>query len=195
MKKEINKQSGVDSTGFVKLLFMKLIVLFIGITTVITGLMSLGKSTETKKIVNEKSFKVKDTLTELIDSSLLTKELLVSYLIHKKIHHPEVAYAIIRQESNMCSKLFKSNNNLFGMRHPGVRPTKSLGSKFGFAHFESWQHSVLDYKLYIEFVNGHKLDKDDYLRHLDVNYAHIGYSKHLFAYFNEFENIKDSLNL
>jgi hypothetical protein len=173
---------------------MKVTVLFIVIAIVVTSLMSLGKSTETKKI-NEKSFEVKDTITESIDSSLLTKELLVSYLIKKKIHHPEVAYAIIRQESNMCSKLFKSNNNLFGMRHPRIRPTKSLGSKFGFAHFESWQHSVLDYKLYIEFVNGHKLDKDDYLRHLDVNYAHIGYSKHLFAYFNEFENIKDSLDL
>jgi len=192
MKKEINKQSGVNSTGFVKLLFMKIIVLFIGITTVITGLMSLGKSTETKKIVNEKSFKVKDTITESIDSSLLTKELLVSYLLHKKIHHPEVAYAIIRQESNMCSNLFKTNNNLFGMRHPRVRPTKSLGSKKGFAHFEKWQHSVLDYKLYLEFVGGHKMTRAQYLLHIDRSYAHAGYSTYISKFFDEFHALKNN---
>lgn len=169
---------------------MKITALFIVIATVITSLMSLGKSTETKKI-NEKSFKVEDTLTESIDSSLLTKELLVSYLIKKKIHHPEVAYAIIRQESNMCSNLFKTNNNLFGMRHPRVRPNKSLGSKKGFAHFESWQHSVEDYKLYVEFVGGHKMTRAQYLLHIDRSYAHAGYSEYLEKYFKEYKELID----
>jgi len=168
---------------------MKITALFIVIAIVITTLMSLGKSTETKKI-NEKSFKVEDTLTESIDSSLLTRELLVSYLIHKKIHHPEVAYAIIRQESNMCSNLFKTNNNLFGMRHPRVRPNKSLGDKKGFAHFESWQHSVEDYKLYVEFVGGHKMTRAQYLSHIDRSYAHAGYSTHISKFFDEFHTIK-----
>lgn len=174
---------------------MKITALFIVIAIVITSLMSLGKSTETKKIVNEKSFKVEDTLTESVDSSLLTRELLVSYLIHKKIHHPEVAYAIIRQESNMCSNLFKTNNNLFGMRHPRVRPNKSLGDKKGFAHFEKWQHSVEDYKLYLLFVGGHTMSKQQYLSHLDRSYAHAGYSNYLDEYFQEFSSIRESLNL
>ena len=169
---------------------MKITALFIVIAIAVTCLMSLGKSTETKKI-NEKSFKVGDTITKSVDSTLLTKELLVSYLLHKKIQHPEVAYAIIRQESNMCSNLFKSNKNLFGMRHPGVRPTKSLGSKKGFAHFEKWQHSVEDYKLYLEFVGGHEMSKNQYLSHLDRNYAHPGYSSHISKFFDEFHEIKN----
>lgn len=119
----------------------------------------------------------------------------MSYILEKNISHPEIAYAIVRQESNMCSDLFKSNNNLFGMRHPGVRPSKSLGSKKGFAHFEKWQHSVEDYKLYLEFVNGHTMNRKQYLSHLDRNYAHVGYSNHLDKYFEEFNSIKDSLNL
>jgi len=169
---------------------MKITALFIVIAIAITSLMSLGKSTETKNI-NEKSFKVRDTITESVDSSLLTKELLVSYLLHKKIHHPEVAYAIIRQESNMCSNLFKTNNNLFGMRHPRVRPNKSLGDKKGFAHFEKWQHSVDDYKLYLEFVQGHQMTREQYLSHLDRNYAHAGYSEYLEKYFKEYQELID----
>jgi hypothetical protein len=190
MKKEISKQSGVNSTGFVKLLFMKITALFIVIAIAITSLMSLGKSTETKSI-NVKSTKVEDTITKSVDSTLLTKELLVSYLLHKKIQHPEVAYAIIRQESNLSSNLFKTNNNLFGMRHPGVRPTKSLGRKNGFAHFESWQNSVEDYKLYLEFVQGHQMTREQYLSHLDRYYAHPGYSSHLKKHFDEYAQLTD----
>jgi len=123
---------------------------------------------------------------EPIDSTVLTKDMLVEYILTQDIAHPEIAYAIIRQESNMCSELFKSNKNLFGMRQPGVRPTKSLGSKKGFASFEKWQHSVLDYKLYLEFVGGHKMTRDSYLSHLDRNYAHKGYSTYIIKFFDEF---------
>lgn len=172
---------------------MKVTLMFVVIATVVASLMSSGKSD--KKIVVKKP-PIEDT-TEVItiDSSKLNRELLVSYILEKNISHPEIAYAIVRQESNMCSDLFKSNNNLFGMRHPGVRPSKSLGSKKGFAHFEKWQHSVEDYKLYLEFVNGHTMNRKQYLSHLDRNYAHVGYSNHLDKYFEEFNSIKDSLNL
>jgi hypothetical protein len=172
---------------------MKVTFVFALIATVVASLMSLGKSD--KKIVVKKPL-IKDT-TEVIviDSSKLNRELLVSYILDKNIAHPEIAYAIVRQESNMCSDLFKANNNLFGMKHPGVRPTKSLGRKNGFAHFEKWQHSVEDYKLYLEFVGGHKISKPAYLKHLDQNYAHEGYSEHLDNYFEEFNSIRDSLNL
>jgi hypothetical protein len=154
-----------------------------------TGLVSLGKS-ENKKIKVVKKVIKDTTVVVAVDSSKLDRELLVSYILEKNIHHPEIAYAIVRQESNMCSNLFKTNNNLFGMRHPRVRPTKSLGSKKGFAHFESWQHSVLDYKLYLEFVGGHEMSKNQYLSHLDRNYAHPGYSSHISKFFDEFHEIK-----
>jgi uncharacterized FlgJ-related protein len=123
---------------------------------------------------------------EPIDSTVLTKDMLVEYILTQDIAHPEIAYAIIRQESNMCSELFKSNKNLFGMKQPGVRPTMSKGPKYGFASFEKWQHSVLDYKLYLEFVGGHKMTRDSYLSHLDRNYAHKGYSSYIIKFFAEF---------
>jgi hypothetical protein len=172
-------------------MYIKVTLMFALIATVVASLMSLGKSD--KKIVVKKP-PIKDT-TEVIviDSSKLNKKLLVSYILHKNIPHPEVAYAIVRQESNMCSNLFKTNNNLFGMRQPGVRPTKSLGSKKGFAHFKKWQHSVEDYKLYLLFVGGHTMSKQQYLSHLDRSYAHAGYSNHIGKYFEEYFQIKNEL--
>ncbi len=169
---------------------MKVTVMFVMIGVLTAGLVSLGKSD--KKEIKVVKKVIKDT-TEVVavDSSKLDKELLVSYILKQNIQHPEVAYAIVRQESNMCSNLFKSNNNLFGMKHPGVRPTKSLGRKNGFAHFKKWQHSVLDYKLYLEFVGGHKMTKEQYLSHIDRNYAHPGYSDCLKKYFEEYQELTD----
>jgi hypothetical protein len=167
---------------------MRVRVMFVMIAVFTTGLVSLGKS-ENKKIKVVKKV-IKDTTDVVtVDSSKLDRELLVSYILEKNIHHPEIAYAIVRQESNMCSNLFKTNNNLFGMRHPRVRPTKSLGSKKGFAHFEKWQHSVLDYKLYLEFVGGHKMTRAQYLLHIDRSYAHAGYSEYLEKYFKEYQEL------
>jgi hypothetical protein len=64
-----------------------------------------------------------------------------------------------------------------------------LGSKKGFAHFEKWQHSVLDYKLYLEFVGGHKMTRAQYLLHIDRSYAHAGYSEYLEKYFKEYQEL------
>jgi len=170
---------------------MKVTVMFVMIGVFTAGLLSLGKSD--KKDIKVVKKKIKDT-TEVVavDSSKLNKELLVNYILKQDIKHPEIAYSIAIGESGICSSLFKANNNLFGMKHPGVRPTKSLGRKNGFAHFESWQHSVQDYKLYLEFVGGHEMSKTEYLSHLDNNYAHKGYSSYISKFFEEFYELKNN---
>jgi uncharacterized FlgJ-related protein len=144
---------------------------------------------ESKNLVKaKKKIMIEDTteVIPVVDSTKITKDMLIEYILQSKIAHPEIAYSIIMTESGMCSKIFKSNNNLFGMRQPGVRPTMSKGPKYGFASFEKWQHSVLDYKLYLEFVGGHKMTRDSYLSHLDRNYAHKGYSSYISKFFDEF---------
>ena len=167
---------------------MKITVICLMVATATFGLISLGKS-EKKQIKVTKKVTEDTTTVVIIDSSKLNKELLVSYILKQNIKHPEIAYSIIMTESGMCSNLFKSNNNLFGMRQPGVRPTMSKGAKYGFASFEKWQHSVDDYKLYLEFVGGRKMTQEQYLTHLDKNYAHKGYSNYIKKFFEEFKQI------
>ena len=128
-----------------------------------------------------------------VDSTVLTKELLVGYIQKLDMPHPEIAYSIACLESGLISNLCKSNNNLFGMKQPGVRPTTSLGRKRGFASFATWYHSVDDYKLFLEFTNGHKKSREEYLNYLDQSYAHPGYTKHLAKFFDEYHEIKKNL--
>ncbi len=165
---------------------MRITLMFIGIAISISVIASFGES---KKLVKaKKKIMIEDTteVIPVVDSTKINKDMLIEYILTQDIAHPEVAYSIIMTESGMCSKIFKSNNNLFGMKQPGVRPTMSKGPKYGFASFEKWQHSVLDYKLYLEFVGGHKLTRDQYLAHLDRNYAHRGYSTYISKFFDEF---------
>lgn len=164
-------------------------------TTIVILLFGYPQNNSAQNKVYPKITLTKEKRTEAIDSTNLTKELLVKFVLSENIAHPEVAYAIARQESNLCSDLFKKNKNLFGMRQPGVRPTLSTGRKFGFASFEKWQHSVLDYKLYLEFVGGHTMTREQYLAHLDRSYAHRGYSSYIRMHFKEFELIAKSLKV
>lgn len=46
------------------------------------------------------------------------------------------------------SRLYQEQNNLFGMRHPVLRETKSLGSVRDYANFASLEDSVSDLLLY-----------------------------------------------
>lgn len=161
-------------------------------TIVVLLVSSYSKSNEETTVVRKVIKDTTEVVKITIDSTKLNKELLIEYLLHIDIEHPEVAYAIARLESNMCSDIFKSNKNLFGMKHPGVRPTLSKGPNRGFASFDKWQQSVLDYKLYLEFVGGHKMTREQYLDHLDRNYAHTGYSSHIRKFFDEFHEYKQS---
>lgn len=162
--------------------------------------MSINNKTNINMTLNKKDLYedtlVDDTINEYkglnIDTTKL-EELFIKYIVDIDIKHPEVAYGIAKQESAFRSRLFKSNNNLFGMRHPKVRPTKSLGNKLGFAHFENWQHSVDDYKLYIEFCNGHKMSKKQFLSYIKNNYANSNYVLHISKHFNEFYVLKDKI--
>lgn len=96
---------------------------------------------------------------------------LVHYLEELNVKYPDIVYAQAKLESgNFNSPLFKLNNNLFGMTTIGDRPTTCKGSKYGFAYFNTWKNSVLDYLIYqCLYLN----DKtyEEYLQYLDSVYA------------------------
>ena len=70
---------------------------------------------------------------------------------------PEMARLLVAQAAhetgNFTSQLFKEQNNLFGMRHPRIRKTYSIGEKSGHAVFASVQDSIKDYKIYHTVFN------------------------------------------
>jgi flagellum-specific peptidoglycan hydrolase FlgJ len=81
-------------------------------------------------------------------------------------------YAQAQLETNgFTSRIFKENNNLFGMKQAMQRSSTNIGEQHGHAFYESWRQSVLDYALYqCKYLSGIN-SKDEYLQYLKQNYA------------------------
>jgi len=85
---------------------------------------------------------------------------------------PDVVLAQARLETgNFTSKVFKENNNLFGMKLPRVRNTTAIGEQNSHATYASWLQSVADYKLWQDEVVKKYRTKRAYLRYLSKHYA------------------------
>lgn len=102
----------------------------------------------------------------------LQREIVLSFIKKINIKFPEVVLAqCILESANFKSRLYKSNNNLLGMKHPKQRPTMSLGQKNGYANFDSWKNCIIDYAIWqSKFARGIRNEKD-YLEYLAGVYA------------------------
>jgi len=101
------------------------------------------------------------------------------YILQLNIKYPKVVLAqAIIESGHFKSKLFKENNNLFGMRHAKQRHCISEGSKNGYAIYNNWKESVIDYAFYQKTYLS-KLNQDEYIaaiqkRHCsDKNYTKL----------------------
>lgn len=76
------------------------------------------------------------------------------------VKHYKIAYAqSILESGTYTSKICKENNNLFGMRLAKKRKTTALGQRNGFAYYQDYIHSIMDYKLYQDYCFGSKLNE------------------------------------
>lgn len=95
------------------------------------------------------------------------------------IRFPEVALAQMWLETGRFkSKIFKENNNLFGMKRARIRPSTNAGENRGHASYSSIEDSINDYVLWQEYFmpryenNYGKIETiDDYIRFLQPIYA------------------------
>ena len=117
----------------------------------------------------------KDLLDYQTFKSMYRKELLSPISINDtqyKQHFNSAYSEAIKYYYLDATKLCKINNNLLGMTVPSKRETTALNNK-GFAKYENWFSSILDYKLYQDFVFSHKniTNKKQYIAYLHKNYA------------------------
>jgi len=91
--------------------------------------------------------------------SVLSQDNLVNLVKMYKVKYPYIVVAQAYVETNLGrTGVGKSNKNLFGMRYARTRSTLALGEENGFAVFESWKESTLDYKLWQESVFGNNVN-------------------------------------
>lgn len=87
-----------------------------------------------------------------------------------KFPHIVKAQAIL-ETGNFTSRMFKENNNLFGMKRSTLRPTTHRGEKNGHAYYDTFRDSVIDYALYqARYLSSIKTD-EEYLFFLSRSYA------------------------
>ena len=96
---------------------------------------------------------------------------LLLYLSLRNVEYKEyVLKQAILETGYFTSLVFTANNNLFGMRHPRVRPTLSLGSNLRHAKYAHWTDSVEDYLLWREY-HQHRIEECYYQFLQNVGYA------------------------
>jgi uncharacterized FlgJ-related protein len=104
-------------------------------------------------------------------------------IIQNDIKFPEVVFAqAIIETGHLTSDLFKNENNLFGMKFPTRRETTSIKkSKYGYASYMTWMHSVYDYKLWQNKILSTKnMTEEEYIKLLGRVYAEDkNYTKHI----------------
>lgn len=102
-----------------------------------------------------------------------SKENLQEYLISNCVLHPEIAYAqAVLETGNFTSRIFRENNNLFGMKLAEKRRTLAVGERYGHACYDTWQDSVDDYLLWQQQWLRTPIESEkDYYRLLDRVYA------------------------
>jgi uncharacterized FlgJ-related protein len=73
------------------------------------------------------------------------------------------------ETGRFTSKVCLENKNLFGMKMPGQRKTKALGTKNNHAYYNSYLDSVIDYFLWLDYFKLTTLEK--YNNRIATNYA------------------------
>jgi uncharacterized FlgJ-related protein len=123
--------------------------------------------------LNNVKYISQETRTIILNQEVrFSDEKLREYILELNIKYPHIVYAQARLESgNFTSKIFKENNNLFGMKMAVKRPTTNKGEQFGHAYYENWRDSVVDYAMFsARFLHNIK-NENDYFEYLKQNYA------------------------
>lgn len=89
---------------------------------------------------------------------------------NNKFSHIILAQAIC-ESGNFSSRLFKEQNNMFGLRIPGRRLTLNIKERNGYASFETWRDCVTEYMLYYSSFLRHIKTDEEYYKYLGSSYA------------------------
>ena len=105
-------------------------------------------------------------------TSNFSDEKMISLMKELNIKFPHIAYAqSLIETGHFKSKIFRENNNLFGMKQARTRVTTAQGTQFNHAYYGSWQESVYDYAFYQCRYLSSIRNEEEYLAYLSRSYA------------------------
>lgn len=114
----------------------------------------------------------KQTKEYIVAKDTFSDSRLKEYILDLNLKYPSIVYAQAVLESNhFKSKIFKENNNFFGMKCAMSRPTTNNGENRGHAVFETWKECILDYALFQAKYLSRVKNEAEYLAYLGEHYA------------------------
>jgi len=101
-----------------------------------------------------------------------SQDKMVELMKDLNIRYPHIAMAqSLIETGHFKSKIFKENNNLFGMKQARTRVNTAKGTQYQHAYYDTWQESVYDYAFYQCRYLGSLYSEDEYLAYLGRSYA------------------------
>lgn len=117
------------------------------------------------------------------EKNKFSEEKLIDLLKELNVKFPYIVLAQCKLETGYYkSKVFKENNNLFGMKEARVRVNTAKGTNLNHAYYENWQQSVYDYAFFQSRYMAKARTEAEYFAALDASYAEASrYSESLKA--------------
>lgn len=150
------------------------ITIIIGIASIIgasrTATEAVGAAKPTSDIMILKS--VEAPMKAEKNAKTVTLNNVIALIKKVKLEHPDIVVAqAIEESGELKAPRFINDNNMFGMKKAGSRPTLAVSyDKHNYAQYTEWKHSVYDYSLYqAAFARG--LSREGYFSKLSRTYA------------------------
>lgn len=154
---------------------------------------NLAKNVNAERYVQ--SLSPEERLIILSSSDEFSEEKFIHYLKELNVKFPYIVYAQAMLETgNFKSKVFRENNNLFGMKCATSRATTNKGEQYNHAMFDTWRESIMDYALYQSRYLNSIRSEEQYYSYLSSSYAEdSGYVNKLRAIVDK-ENLKEKFD-
>lgn len=118
------------------------------------------------------SLSEEEKLVIIQEHNQFSEDKLIDKLKELNVKFPYIALAQAKLETgNFTSKVFRENNNLFGMREAKQRITTAQGTENNHAYYYSWGESVLDYSFYQCRYLSNINTEEQYFQYLSQSYA------------------------
>jgi hypothetical protein len=118
------------------------------------------------------SLSEEEKLVIIQEHNQFSEDKLIDKLKELNVKFPYIALAQAKLETgNFTSKVFRENNNLFGMREAKQRITTTQGTENNHAYYYSWGESVLDYSFYQCRYLSNINTEEQYFQYLSQSYA------------------------
>lgn len=113
-----------------------------------------------------------EKLVIIQEHNQFSEQKLIDKLKELNVKFPYIAFAQAKLETgNFTSKVFRENNNLFGMREAKQRITTAKGTEHNHAYYYSWTESVYDYSFYQCRYLSNIQTEEHYFQYLSQSYA------------------------